>query len=107
MKHRIKIIFMLPVFALVFGVASFGVAAPAHVAEKSDSKKSDGKKGGSAEKADAKKAGKIVGTILNGDADELWERKRYRGKTLYEDEDMVIYRSYDKNGRKYITKQRK
>lgn len=56
---------------------------------------------------EAYRSGRIIGKIIEGEGEDLYKRKLYYGKELYESDAMRITRYYDKNGKQYTVVKRK
>ncbi len=55
----------------------------------------------SIEPGSARSVGRALGIIAGGDGERYYKKRLYLGKKLYENDDVIIYRYYDRNGYEY------
>lgn len=96
---KMKALFKISLFFAVLGISLSAFVAYSH-AERDKVDEDERKK--------AKTAGYIIGKILNEGSDAFDDDEPiYRGKKLYENEDIIIRRGYTKNGKEIKTITRK
>ena len=93
-----KALFKISLLFAVLGLGLSAFAAHSH-ANEDDVEDSERKK--------AKNTGYIIGKIFKEGSDAFDDVPVYRGKTLYENEDIIIRRGYTKNGKEIKTITRK
>jgi hypothetical protein len=93
-----KALFKISLLFAVLGLGLSAFAAHSH-ADEEEAEDSERKK--------AKTAGYIIGKIFKEGSDAFDEEPVTRGKTLYENEDIIIRRGYTKNGKEIKTITRK
>ena len=93
-----KALFKISLFFLTMGIGISAFSAYSH-AEREKMDHDTRKK--------AKTTGYIIGKILNEGSDAFDDEPVYRGKKLYENDDIIIRRGYTKNGKEIKTITRK
>lgn len=87
--------------SLLFAVLGLGLNAFTTYSHANEDDVEDG------ERKKAKSAGYIIGKIFKEGSDAFDDEPVTRGKTLYENEDIIIRRGYTKNGKEIKTITRK